>query len=60
MGNMHQTSYAKGWILLSLVLGCFPPSRKFELYLRAFIRDGPTLYAEYCENRLDRTLKVKT
>lgn len=56
--NPHHTSHAKGWILLSLCVGCFPPSEKFEIYLRAFIRDGPELFAPYCEERLNRTLKV--
>uniref|UniRef100_A0A7G3AQY5 Putative myosin class i heavy chain n=2 Tax=Lutzomyia longipalpis TaxID=7200 RepID=A0A7G3AQY5_LUTLO len=55
--NPHHTSYAKGWILLSLCVACFPPSDKFEIYLRAFIRDGPELFAPYCEERLNRTLK---
>uniref|UniRef100_A0A1L8E5D6 Putative myosin class v heavy chain n=1 Tax=Nyssomyia neivai TaxID=330878 RepID=A0A1L8E5D6_9DIPT len=55
--NPHHTSYAKGWILLSLCVACFPPSEKFEIYLRAFIRDGPELFAPYCEERLNRTLK---
>ncbi|XP_052868505.1 myosin-VIIa-like [Anopheles cruzii] len=54
--NPTATSHAKGWILLSLCVGCFPPSERFEKYLRSFIRDGPELYAPYCEQRLDRTL----
>ncbi|XP_053696662.1 myosin-VIIa-like [Sabethes cyaneus] len=58
--NPNSTSYAKGWILLSLCVGCFPPSEKYEKYLRSFIRDGPELYAPYCEHRLDRTLKNGT
>ncbi|XP_040163655.1 myosin-VIIa-like isoform X1 [Anopheles arabiensis] len=58
--NPTATSHAKGWILLSLCVGCFPPSERFEKYLRSFIRDGPELYAPYCELRLDRTLKNGT
>ncbi|KAL5279589.1 hypothetical protein ACFFRR_003901 [Megaselia abdita] len=55
--NPSMTSFAKGWILLSLCIGCFPPSESFLNYLRHFIRCGPKLYAPYCEGRLDRTLK---
>lgn len=55
--NTNSISFKKGWILLSLCLGCFPPSENFELYLRQFIRDGPTLYAPYCEHKLDRTIQ---
>ncbi|XP_035917613.1 myosin-VIIa-like isoform X3 [Anopheles stephensi] len=58
--NPTATSHAKGWILLSLCVGCFPPSDRFEKYLRSFIREGPELYAPYCEHRLDRTLKNGT
>lgn len=56
-GNPNSTSFKKGWILLSLCIGCFPPSESFELYLRQFIRNGPDLYAPYCETRLDRTIQ---
>lgn len=56
--NPHNVSHTKGWILLSLCLGCFPPSDDFEIYLRSFIRNGPEIYSQYCENRLDRTIKV--
>ncbi|XP_049316027.1 myosin-VIIa isoform X2 [Bactrocera dorsalis] len=55
--NPYRTSFAKGWILLSLCIGCFPPGKHFEHFLRCFIQHGPMLYAPYCENRLDRTLK---
>lgn len=55
--NPNSISFRKGWILLSLCIGCFPPSEDFELYLREFIRNGPELYAPYCERRLDRTLQ---
>ncbi|XP_050076412.1 myosin-VIIa-like isoform X2 [Anopheles maculipalpis] len=58
--NPTATSHAKGWILLSLCVGCFTPSERFEKYLRSFIREGPELYAPYCEHRLDRTLKNGT
>lgn len=56
--NPNHTSYATGWIMLSLCIGCFPPSVRFERYLRAFVHGGPELYVQYCEHRLQRTLKV--
>lgn len=55
--NPSKPSYARGWILLSLCIGCFPPSDKFLNYLRAFIRVGPPGYAPYCHGRLNRTFK---
>uniref|UniRef100_A0A674ITT3 Myosin VIIB n=1 Tax=Terrapene triunguis TaxID=2587831 RepID=A0A674ITT3_9SAUR len=53
--NNNKSSRARGWILLSLCLGCFPPSDKFVKYLLNFIRSGPTGYAPYCAERLKRT-----
>lgn len=55
--NPNSISFKKGWILLSLCIGCFPPSQNFELYLRQFIRCGPQLYAPHVEGRLDRTIQ---
>lgn len=55
--NYVKSSYARGWILLSLCIGCFPPSDKFINYLKAFIRSGPPGYAPYCEGRLNRTFQ---
>ncbi|CAM4610476.1 unnamed protein product [Lepidochelys olivacea] len=54
-GNNNKSSRARGWILLSLCLGCFPPSDKFVKYLLNFICNGPTGYAPYCAERLNRT-----
>ncbi|KAB0790860.1 hypothetical protein PPYR_14947 [Photinus pyralis] len=55
--NPTKPSHARGWILLSLCLGCFSPSERFVTYLRSFIRDGPPGYAPYCEGRLYRTFR---
>ncbi|XP_078472873.1 unconventional myosin-VIIa isoform X2 [Lampetra planeri] len=54
--NLIRSSYARGWILLSLCLGCFPPSDNFSKYLRSFLSEGPPGYAPYCDARLKRTL----
>ncbi|XP_069721035.1 unconventional myosin-VIIb [Phaenicophaeus curvirostris] len=53
--NNNRSSYARGWILLSLCLGCFPPSDTFVKYLLNFIHHGPAGYAPYCAERLRRT-----
>ncbi|XP_067278800.1 unconventional myosin-VIIa [Pseudorasbora parva] len=58
--NTSKSSHARGWILLSLCVGCFAPSEKFVKYLRTFITSGPPGYAPYCEERLRRTLVNKT
>lgn len=58
--NPQSTSYAMGWILLSLCTGCFAPSERFEKYLRQFFRNGPEVYGSYCEQVLDRTLQNGT
>ncbi|XP_073941448.1 myosin-VIIa-like [Choristoneura fumiferana] len=55
--NPSKASHARGWILLSLCVGCFPPSERIVKYLRSFIRGGPPGYAPYCEGRLVRTFK---
>lgn len=54
-GNTNKNSHARGWILLSLCVGCFAPSDKFVKYLRNFIQRGPPGYAPYCDERLQRT-----
>ncbi|XP_059806638.1 unconventional myosin-VIIa-like isoform X1 [Hypanus sabinus] len=51
----NKNVYARGWILMSLCVGCFPPSEGFMKYLRNFLRAGPVGYAPFCEERLWRT-----
>ena len=54
--NPSKSSHARGWILLSLCIGCFAPTETFSKYLRCFILEGPPGYAPYCEERLNRTM----
>lgn len=54
--NPGKHSRLRGWILLSLCIGCFAPSRAFAPYLLCFLRDGHPTYSEYCETRLRRTI----
>jgi myosin-7 len=58
--NPSKSSHARGWILLSLCIGCFTPSENFSKYLRCFIKEGPPGYAPYCAERLRRTMKNGT
>ncbi|XP_074071029.1 unconventional myosin-VIIb [Macrotis lagotis] len=53
--NYNKSSFARGWILLCLCLGCFPPSEKFMKYLLNFISKGPAGYKSFCTERLKRT-----
>ncbi|XP_067598359.1 unconventional myosin-VIIb isoform X1 [Pseudorca crassidens] len=53
--NYKTSSLARGWILLGLCLGCFPPSERFMKYLLNFIGQGPVGYGPFCAERLRRT-----
>ncbi|XP_004694932.1 PREDICTED: unconventional myosin-VIIb [Condylura cristata] len=53
--NFRKSSLARGWILLSLCLGCFPPSERLMKYLLNFLGQGPASYGPFCVERLRRT-----
>ncbi|KAM4695270.1 unconventional myosin-VIIb [Discoglossus pictus] len=54
-GNINKASNARGWILLSLCLGCFPPTDTFEKYLRNFLHTSELAYKAICMRQLGRT-----
>ncbi|CAN9500286.1 unnamed protein product [Ophioblennius macclurei] len=54
--NNNRRSCFRGWILLSLCLGIFPPSERFIKYLQSFIHSAPVGYASFCSKRLRRTV----
>lgn len=55
-GNRNEMSRKRGWILMAICLGIFPPTDLFMRYLRNFLRLGPDDYSSYCLERLRRTL----
>ncbi|UJR09223.1 hypothetical protein I4U23_013470 [Adineta vaga] len=55
-GNPSSQSIARGWVLLSLCVGCFAPSQKLIKYLQNFILNGPSGFPRYCYERLARTM----
>ena len=54
--NTSPQSVARGWVLLSLCVGCFAPSPKLLKYLQNFILNGPSGFPRYCYERLARTM----
>ncbi|VDO93467.1 unnamed protein product [Soboliphyme baturini] len=55
--NPSSHSLTRGWLLLSLCLCCFAPSKKLVKYLRSFIRyEGISDFSTYSDERLVRTL----
>lgn len=58
INNGSPTSYTRGWILLALCVGVFPPSDELLDYLRNFLKQGPGKFGEYCYSILQRTLEI--
>lgn len=58
--SQNKSSYTRGWVLLSLCLGCFAPSEIFSKYLLNFIENGPESTRKYCAKRLQRTMQNGT
>ncbi|XP_062120932.1 myosin-VIIa isoform X2 [Drosophila sulfurigaster albostrigata] len=55
--NPSRGSYARGWLLLSICLSCFPPSSNFEPYLRSYMKLGTAkLHSSSSLQHLERTL----
>ena len=54
--NSSRPSHARGWLLMSLCLGCFAPTERLTKTLKNFLRNGPASYGPYCEDKLRRTL----
>ncbi|XP_010900118.4 unconventional myosin-VIIb [Esox lucius] len=56
VNNKNQKSSLRGWVLLSVCLGIFPPTELLMQYLESFLRAGPSSYGPYCAERLRRTV----
>ncbi|XP_028401436.1 unconventional myosin-VIIa-like isoform X2 [Dendronephthya gigantea] len=53
--NPSKTSLLKGWVLLSLCIGCFMPSTKVGQIVIEMMKCGPDDYASYCDQKMTRT-----
>ncbi|KAK1786290.1 hypothetical protein P4O66_017991, partial [Electrophorus voltai] len=54
--NKNKNSSNQGWILLSICLGIFPPTKLLNKTLQSFIHRGPSEFSSNCAKRLQRTL----
>ncbi|XP_048588923.1 unconventional myosin-VIIa isoform X2 [Nematostella vectensis] len=58
VNNPSMTSTRRGWILMGILCGVFPPSDQFLNYLKNFILTEATEHvAEFCISRLRRTVE---
>eukprot|EP00049_Salpingoeca_infusionum_P023010 m.9938 g.9938 ORF g.9938 m.9938 type:complete len:618 (-) comp5507_c0_seq1:462-2315(-) len=58
--NPTKPSHARGWILLSLCVGCFLPTDAFLPILKFFVSRGPPKYRDFVHSVLLRTEKNGT
>uniref|UniRef100_A0A4W5PKL4 Myosin VIIB n=1 Tax=Hucho hucho TaxID=62062 RepID=A0A4W5PKL4_9TELE len=56
VNNKNQKSSLRGWVLLSICLGIFPPTELLMQYLESFLGRGPSSYGPYCAERLRRVV----
>ncbi|KAJ8011282.1 hypothetical protein DPEC_G00056530 [Dallia pectoralis] len=56
VNNKNQTSSLRGWVLMSICLGIFPPTELLMQYLESFLEVGLSSYGPYCAGRLRRTV----
>eukprot|EP00164_Ancoracysta_twista_P002922 GFYU01003889.1.p1 GENE.GFYU01003889.1~~GFYU01003889.1.p1 ORF type:complete len:313 (-),score=54.33 GFYU01003889.1:169-1107(-) len=62
--NPNRRSCFRGWLLMAYCVASFPPSRKFEIYLQAYLSEFSDIpfpaevgvLAAYCQKRLAFTL----
>ncbi|KAL0966745.1 hypothetical protein UPYG_G00299630 [Umbra pygmaea] len=54
INNRNQKSSLRGWVLLSICLGIFPPTELLMQYLESFLRISTSSYGPYCADRLCR------
>ncbi|CAB4023868.1 unconventional myosin-VIIb, partial [Paramuricea clavata] len=58
--NPSKTSLLKGWVLISLCIGCFMPSTKVEQIVIEVMKCGPDDCASYCDQKMTRTKRNGT
>ncbi|XP_062873180.1 unconventional myosin-VIIa [Trichomycterus rosablanca] len=56
MKNKDRLSCNRGWVLLTVCLGIFPPTERLTKYLRKFVRGGLVEFSSSCAEHLRRTL----